>query len=243
VLWAYPTSMRSYFQVGKEGAAGRPVAAAAAAAAPPPGPARTAAQHRTASRAQAKSAVGSFLRWAHPLPTPALAAGIGEDEADALLAAMYCLAQEVEWRALRLQGGAAFWGLLDARLATARLGKLGGEAANGRAAVRAALAELHAASLGVEQGKRATPSATPGQAAGEHSASAPAGQGEKAKGKARRAKGSSGAASGAAASGAALDPLALERLYKRQRLAFSEEVRSVLLGSGPGALWGEGAVL
>jgi hypothetical protein len=243
VLWAYPTSMRAYFHVGKEAPGSGGGAAGAAAATP--------ARHRVASRAKAKAAVGGFVRWAHPaLHASGGGGGAAEDEADALLAAMYCLAQEVEWRALRAQDGAAFWGLLDAKLPTARLGRQGPAGAAPRNAVRAALVGLHEAALASEGARRAAPGGGGGggggsaEAAAAEAAAAAAAAGAAAlpvRRKPRRSKTDSAAALAALAAASPLpDPLALERLYKRQRLAFSEEVRSVLL-EGPGALWPAGS--
>ena len=226
VLWAYPTSMRAYFGVGK--------AAEAALAAPAPAPAgssssssssSTAAQHRGASRARAKSAVGGFVRWAHP----ALGSSLAEDEADALLAAMYGLAQEVEWRALHADGGAAFWGLLDAKLPSARLGKQG-QGAHGLSqdALRAALALAHATALASEGAKRLAPGAAASSAAADAGAPLllPA-----------RKRPRRSAKAGSAAPAAPMpNSEALARLYKRLRVAFGAEVRSALM-EGPSALW------
>jgi len=240
VLWAYPTTMRSYFHLGREAQQKQPAAVV-------PLPQQQQQRHRSTSRAKAKSAVASFLSSAQP----SLRGGgrqLEEDEADAALAAMYCLAQEVEWRVLAgsasEEGSSAFWGLVDAKLPTARLGKLG-EAGHGvpRAALRGALQELHRAAMSSEAAKREAPSG------GLGGAPAPGGGGlqavlqtggakaapkRKARSKATAAASSSSSSSGAAA--APLDPKALDRLYKRIRLAFSHEVRSTLV-EGPGSLW------
>jgi hypothetical protein len=62
---------------------------------PPLSPATTAARARVASRARGKWAVKEFAQSIHGDLQGRV--GMKDDEVDAILAAMYCLVQEVEW--------------------------------------------------------------------------------------------------------------------------------------------------
>ena len=154
VLFSSAAAMRAYFGVARPG--GGPAAAAGDAAA--------SARRRRASGAAGKAAVAAFV--ARQFPRESLlrtAAPGGGDAADATLAAMHALAQEVEWRALTYGGGAPFWALAEAaaaaRLTPSRAVALlpawrGGGQQPPVAPLLAALGALHARELAEGRARR-----------------------------------------------------------------------------------------
>jgi hypothetical protein len=176
VLFAYPTSMRSYFEIERApppGGGGKGGRRGEEDGGPSPlSPATTAARARVASRARGKWAVKEFAQSIHGDLQGRV--GMKDDEVDAILAAMYCLVQEVEWRVLNGDGGSStgtgtgssaatpdscvFEALLDAKLPSARLGKAGvSKGGIPLEVVRGALLLTHQGALGGEATKRAMP--------------------------------------------------------------------------------------
>jgi hypothetical protein len=259
VLYAHAASMRAHFGLERAPRAPRAGGGAGAGApgeAPDAGEidaalaARAASRARVASRAAAKAGVVSFVTAAHPeLLAPSWprvagggAGGAGDagggapardvtDRADAALAAMFCLAGEVQSAVLAADGGAAFWAVVDAALPSARVGRGGAAGAAGAPALRAALQRLHAAAMEDEALRRRVPQGDAGDG-GEADDGAGAGAGAPPAPPARRR-----VARGVAAAADAQLPLsvsadALERLYARQRAALAALVTEALMGAG-----------
>jgi hypothetical protein len=214
VLFAYPTSMRSYFQIQR-------------------GSVKSDGGSRMTSRARAKLAVKDFVSSVYPTDLAGQLTSLrSDDEDDAILAAMYCLAQEVEWQVL--QEGGSFAVLLDEKLPSARLGKVGAKGSGvSRESLRHALQELHRTALGVELGKRVLSEGYSGDTGSLISDSwkAQGGVEDRVQGKKPRKKRgvtlevTELQAGRDAKAAETLDPAHLQSLYKRLRLALTGQVK------------------
>ena len=156
------------------------------------------------------------------------------DRADAALAAMYCLAKEVEWATLA--NTTAFWVLVDARLPTARAGRRARDT-HTLPHLRRALETLHTQSLVEEAALRAVPTQADCTSNGDGGGGAEDAIPPLSKSGATPRKRRQAAASAAAADeGLPLDLTAdaLQRLYDRLRVAYTDAVREEL--AGPNAL-------
>jgi hypothetical protein len=200
---------------------------------------------RGKSRASASSSSSSSSSFSPMLQQPLLSSlrGGSSDRADAALAAMFALAQEVEHQALVAQQSSAFWQLVEAKLPSARLGKSAGMGAGKKSRskaaeaqdwsssssssssssdlcrIRDALSLLHSEALQAEVLRRAVPGQQAQLAAGSSSASSVR-------------KGSKQAEVALARVLAPLEvqPSAVQRLYGRLRGSFSDSVRETLMG-------------
>jgi hypothetical protein len=255
VVPAFATSMRAYFGLERAAPAAAAAAAAAAAGAVFRGAAggdaadaaaekRARGRARASSRAAGKAAVVAFALATHPTLFDgggeggvAVSGASGDDatdKADAALAAMFALAQEVEWHVLCDAGGAAFWEHVDAALPRARVGRGGALGADAIPAVRHALEALHSVALANIAARRAVPAAELSDELsdgasnlGDDDDEGPAGPALPA-----RRRRSSKRTTTAAIAGVplAVSASAVEKLYARLRAAFSAKIQTFLMG-------------
>ena len=240
VVPAFATSMRAYFGLERAPAAARggvmPGGSTGDEAADEAAEKRSRMRARASSRAAGKAAVVAFALATHPtiFEGSIRSEGGGDDvtdKADAALAAMFALAQEVEWRVLCDEDGQLFWAHVDALLPRARVGRGGSLGADALPAVRHALEVLHRAALAEAAARRAVPAVemndggvrAPGVGDGGGADDTPSGP-------ARRRSSKRTTAAAIASVPLTVSASAIEKLYARLRTAFSAKVNDRLMG-------------
>lgn len=248
VIFAYASSMRSYFEL-ERGKLATPLAAS------PPletivdtiAAKRAVARLRASSRANAKAGVVAFVAAANPGLNLAEGGGGGSggatgDRADAALAAMYCFAREVELATIHADDGAIWWQGVDALLPKVRVGKTSAvKEPHLIPALRFALRGLHTSAMEIEMNRRLVPTPTITATATTSTTSINLKQ-KLLKSKTKTKKQEISAVADAAHLPVTISAAALERLYLRLRASFTADVKEALVsgmakGTPPLVLW------